>query len=115
MIIRGGINIYPAEVENTYQDHPQIAECCLVGYPDPDLGERTCLCAIMNEGADLSTFALREYAKGRIEKCKIPDLVMKMDEFPRLGNGKIDKKALGAHVRGILCPSETANAGSDPA
>lgn len=112
MIIRGGINIYPAEVENTYQDHPQIAECCLVGYPDPDLGERTCLCAIMNEGADLSAFALREYAKGLIEKCKIPDLVMKMDEFPRLGNGKIDKKALGAHVRSILCPSDNAEKGS---
>ena len=109
MIIRGGINIYPAEVENTYQNHPQVAECCLVGYPDPDLGERTCLCVIMNEGADLSTFAMREYAKGRIEKCKIPDLVMKMDEFPRLGNGKIDKKALGAHVRGILCPTEDAD------
>lgn len=105
MIIRGGINIYPAEVENTYQDHPQVAECCLVGYPDPDLGERTCLCVIMNEGADLSMFAMREYAKGRIEKCKIPDLVMKMDEFPRLGNGKIDKKELQAHVKGILCPS----------
>ena len=104
MIIRGGINIYPAEVENTYQDHPQVAECCLVGYPDPDLGERTCLCVIMNEDADLSMFAMREYAKGRIEKCKIPDLVMRMDEFPRLGNGRIDKKALQAHVKGILCP-----------
>ena len=105
MIIRGGFNIYPAEVENTYQDHPQVAECCLVGYPDPDLGERTCLCVIMNDGAEPSAFALREYAKGRIEKCKIPDLVMKMDEFPRLGNGKIDKKELQAHVKGILCPA----------
>ena len=76
-----------------------------MGYPDPDLGERTCLCVIMNEDADLSMFAMREYAKGRIEKCKIPDLVMRMDEFPRLGNGKIDKKALQAHVKGILCPS----------
>ena len=105
MIIRGGINIYPAEVENTYQNHPQIAECCLVGYPDPDLGERTCLCAIMNEDAQVSAFELREYAKGRIEKCKIPDLVMKMEDFPRLGNGKIDKKTLEAHVKGVLCPS----------
>lgn len=104
MIIRGGINIYPAEVENTYQDHPQIAECCLVGYPDPDLGERTCLCAIMNEGADASSFELREYAKGLIEKCKIPDVVMKMREFPRLGNGKIDKKELSGQVRAALCP-----------
>lgn len=104
MIIRGGINIYPAEVENAYQDNPQVAECCLVGYPDPDLGERTCLCVILNEGSDPSAFEMREYAKGRIEKCKIPDVVVKMEDFPRLGNGKIDKKALGAEVEGMLCP-----------
>lgn len=112
MIIRGGINIYPAEVENTYQDHPQVAECCLVGYPDPELGQRTCLCAIMNDGADPSAFEMREYAKGRIEKCKIPDVVMKLDDFPRLGNGKIDKKALEAQVAGILCPSDAAASAS---
>lgn len=102
LIIRGGINIYPAEVENVYQEHSQIAECCLVGYPDPDLGERTCLCVIMNEGAEASSFEMREYAKGRIEKCKIPDVVLKLEEFPRLGNGKIDKNQLEEYVKGVL-------------
>lgn len=106
MIIRGGINIYPAEVENTYQNHPNVAECCLVGFPDPDLGERTCLCVILHEGANASAFEMREYAKGRIEKCKIPDVVLKMDDFPRLANGKIDKKALASQVEELLQPNE---------
>ena len=94
MIIRGGINIFPAEIENVYQDNPEISESCLVGYPDPELGERTCLCVIMNDGAASSASDLRLYARGLVEKCKIPDTVMKLDDLPRLGNGKIDKKAL---------------------
>ena len=94
IVIRGGVNIFPAEVENAYQDHEGIAESCLVGYPDPELGERTCLCVVAKEGADDSAAALREYARGRLEKCKIPDVVMKMDELPRLANGKTDKVVL---------------------
>lgn len=102
MIIRGGINIFPAEVENAYQGHPDVAECCLVGYPDPELGERSCLCVIENDGAGASAFALRGYAKGRVEKCKMPDVVLKLDAFPRLNNGKIDKKALKESVKAVL-------------
>ncbi len=94
MIIRGGINIFPAEVENVYQNNPEISESCLVGYPDPELGERTCLCVIMNEDAHSSASDLRLYARGLVEKCKIPDTVMKLKDLPRLGNGKIDKNAL---------------------
>jgi acyl-CoA synthetase (AMP-forming)/AMP-acid ligase II len=94
IVIRGGVNIFPAEVENAYQNHEGIAESCLVGYPDPELGERTCLCVVPKEGADDSAAALRDFAKGRLEKCKIPDVVMKMDELPRLANGKTDKTTL---------------------
>ena len=94
IVIRGGVNIFPAEIENAYQAHDGVAESCLVGYPDPELGERTCLCVIEAEDADNSAAALRDFAKGRLEKCKIPDVVMKMDELPRLANGKTDKVAL---------------------
>lgn len=94
IIIRGGINVFPAEVENVYQDNEAVSASCLVGYPDPELGERTCLCVVMEPGCDVSAYELREYAKGRVEKCKIPDVVLKMDDLPRLGSGKIDRKAL---------------------
>lgn len=94
MIIRGGINIFPAEVENAYQDCSAVAASCVVGYPDPELGERTCLCVVPAANAEMSSCELRSFAKGKLEKCKIPDVVLKMEDLPRLGNGKIDKKAL---------------------
>ena len=94
MIIRGGINIFPAEVERVYQEHPDVSECCLMGYDDPELGERTALSVILRDGAAVSSIELRSWSKGRIEKVKIPDIVLKMGDFPRLASGKIDKKAL---------------------
>lgn len=102
IIIRGGINVFPAEVENVYQDNEAVSASCLVGYPDPELGERTCLCVVMEPGCDVSSHDLREYARGKVEKCKIPDVVLKMDDLPRLGNGKIDKKTLRAQVPALL-------------
>lgn len=98
MIIRGGVNIFPAEVERIYDERDDIDSCCLVGFPDPDLGERTCLAVMMKQGRDAYSRDLRQYAKGLVEKQKIPDVVLKFDEFPQLGNGKIDKKALRALV-----------------
>lgn len=102
IIIRGGINIFPAEVENAYQDNEAVSASCLVGYPDPELGERSCLCVVLNPGYDLSSHELRTFAKGRVEKCKIPDVVLKMEDLPRLGNGKIDKKLLKQQVPELL-------------
>lgn len=105
IVIRGGVNIFPAEVENAYQEHEGVAESCLVGYPDPELGERTCLCVVEKEGSNISTSALRDYAKGRLEKCKIPDVVMKMEALPRLTSGKTDKAALRETVTQALLKS----------
>lgn len=99
VVIRGGVNIYPAEVENFYQDHEAVSESCLVGYPDPELGERTCLCVVEKAGFDESAATLRDYAKGRLEKCKIPDVILRMDALPRLANDKTDKIALREHVK----------------
>ena len=102
MIIRGGINIFPAEIEAAYEQNEDISSCCVVGCPDEDLGERTCLCVIMKPGDQTSARDLRLWSKGRIEKCKMPDYVLKMKEFPLLGNGKIDKRALRQQVRACL-------------
>lgn len=102
MVIRGGINIFPAEVERVYAGHPDVSECCLVGYPDPELGERTAMCVVLRPECDDASSDLRNYAKGRIEKVKIPDIVLKMDDFPRLASGKINKKQLHQDVLDTL-------------
>lgn len=105
MVIRGGINIFPSEIESLYHLHPNVLDCYMVGYPDPELGERTCLCVqLRHPGVDTS-YDLREYARGRIEKCKYPDVVLKMDDFPRLGNGKVDRKQLKQDVEKVLNPT----------
>lgn len=102
MINRGGINIFPAEVERVYAEHPGVSECCLVGYSDPELGERAALAVVLHSGSAATSLELRDFAKGRIEKGKIPDIVLKMDDFPRLASGKVDKKALKACVGDVL-------------
>lgn len=102
MIIRGGINIHPSEIENLYQSNEAVAECCVVSYPDRELGERTCLCVVLARGADESAYDLRSWAKGRVEKCKIPDVVMKFDDLPRLDSGKVDKMTLKQQVVDIF-------------
>jgi fatty-acyl-CoA synthase len=102
MIIRGGINIFPSEIEAAYESSPDVQACYAVGYDDEDLGERTCLCVMMTQGSSVSARDLRAYAKGRVDKCKVPDLVLKMDTFPYLSNGKIDRVSLRKQVKGIL-------------
>ena len=102
IVIRGGINIFPAEVEALYEGCADVAESCLVGYPDPELGERTCLCVVLAPGSTASALDLRQFAVGRTEKCRIPDVVMKLADFPRLANGKIDKRSLRDHVKQVF-------------
>ncbi len=111
MIIRGGINIFPAEIERVYQEHPDVSECCLLGYDDPELGERTALSVILRDDASVSSIELRSWSKGRIEKVKIPDIVLKMEDFPRLASGKIDKKTLKRRVDKTLESLGTAKHG----
>lgn len=98
MIIRGGVNVFPSEVEAIYDDNDDISACCAVGYDDDDLGERICLCVVMAPGRDASARDLRAYAKSRADKCKVPDLIHKMDALPYLKSGKVDKKAVKRYV-----------------
>ena len=100
IVVRGGVNIYPAEVERVYRENPAVVDCCLVGFADEELGERTCLCAVVHEPCDRrddsasSSRDLRLWARGRIEKCRIPDIVLSVAALPLLPNGKVNKSEL---------------------
>lgn len=94
MIIRGGINIFPAEIEALYAESPQVAECCLVSYPDIELGERTCLCVVPEHGQHIDAMELREWGRGRLEKFKIPDAIVEVGSLPTLPSGKLDRGGL---------------------
>lgn len=102
-IIRGGINIFPSEIESVYGQCDDVAECCALALEDEELGQRICLVVALRQGSSRSEEELRDYAIGRIDKCKVPDTVFKMTSIPCLDNGKVDRAALEKIVRTMSC------------
>jgi fatty-acyl-CoA synthase len=92
MVIRGGENIYPREIEEFLYQHPDVEDVQVIGVPDEKYGEELCAWVRMRSGAaPLTADAVREYATGRLAHYKIPRYVMVVDEFPMTVTGKIRK------------------------
>lgn len=91
MVIRGGENIYPKEVEEFLYTHPGISDVQIVGVPDPKYGEELMAWIIPKEGAKLDAEAVREFCKGKISYHKIPRYIEFTDEYPMTASGKIQK------------------------
>ncbi|MHC9085456.1 AMP-binding protein [Luteimonas sp. RIT-PG2_3] len=91
MLIRGGENIYPREVEEFLYTHPQIADVQVFGVPDAKFGEEVCAWVRLTEGADCSEDDIRAFCRGRIAHHKIPRYVRFVDSFPMTITGKIQK------------------------
>jgi fatty-acyl-CoA synthase len=92
MVIRGGENIYPREVEEFFHSHPDIADVQVIGVPDERYGEELCAWIKLRDGAaELDAAGLREFAAGRLSHHKIPRYVVLVDEFPMTVTGKIRK------------------------
>jgi acyl-CoA synthetase (AMP-forming)/AMP-acid ligase II len=101
MYIRGGYNVYPAEVEATLTEHPAIAQAAVVGTPDPVLGERGTAFVVVEPGSGAPTLAeLVEWCRARIADYKAPDRLVVVDAFPVNATHKVDKAALAAGVAG---------------
>lgn len=91
MIIRGGENIYPREVEEFLFTHPQIAEAYVIGVPDSHYGEQVMAWIKLKEGESLSAIQIQEFCRGQIMKYKIPHYIKFVTEFPTTVTGKIQK------------------------
>lgn len=99
MVIRGGENIYPREIEEFLLSHPDIAEVHAVGVPDPKYGEEVMACIRMRDGtAPLSAEALKDFCAGRIARHKIPRHVRHVTSFPMTVTGKVRKVELRAQA-----------------
>src|SRR5499427_6285465 len=94
MIISGGENIYPAEVENVLREHPAVADCGVIGVPDPRWGEAGRAVVVLRPGAQASDAELLGFLDGKIARFKVPKSVQFTGELPRTGTGKILKKRL---------------------
>ncbi len=91
MVIRGGENIYPREVEEFLYTHPQIADVQVFGVPDARYGEQLCAWIRLHEGATLEAAEVAAYCQGRIAHYKIPQHIRFVDAFPMTVTGKVQK------------------------
>jgi fatty-acyl-CoA synthase len=92
MVIRGGENIYPREIEEFLYTHPDVEDVQVIGVPDEKYGEELCAWIKIRAGAEpLDADKVREFATGRLAHYKIPRYVMLVDEFPMTVTGKIRK------------------------
>ena len=91
MIIRGGENVYPREVEEFLYTHPAIADVQVVGVPDDRYGEEIAAFVITRDGTELDADAVRDYCRERIARYKVPRYVIAVDEFPMTVTGKVQK------------------------
>jgi fatty-acyl-CoA synthase len=99
MIIRGGENIYPREIEEFLYRHPSVLDVAVVGVPDAKYGEAVCACIRLREGMALTVEEVQEFCRGQIAHYKVPRYVHFVDSFPLTVTGKVQKYV----IRDQLC------------
>ncbi len=99
MYISGGENIHPEEIERVYQTHPDVEEIAVIGTPDPDLGEVGLAFVVLRAGASLNEKALKDHARGRLSRYKVPRRFVRIETLPRTVTGKIQKYLLRERLR----------------
>ncbi len=94
MIVSGGENVYPQEVEDVLHGHPEIADVAVLGVSDGEFGQRLAAWVVRAEGADLDEDAVRAFVRERLARYKVPRDVQFVDELPRTATGKVRRRAL---------------------
>ncbi len=94
VIIRGGVNIYPAEIETVLSAHPAVAEVCVCGLAHAELGEQIAAAVVPRVGQDLDAAALQAYARERLAAYKVPDRIAFAPALPRNSSGKVVRAEL---------------------
>jgi fatty-acyl-CoA synthase len=103
MVIRGGENVYPREIEEFLYTHPDILDAQVIGVPDERYGEELCVWVTLRDGApELTAESLREFAAGKLAHYKIPRYVLVVEEFPMTVTGKIRKVEMRERSVGLL-------------
>ncbi|MGY8524334.1 AMP-binding protein [Paracidovorax citrulli] len=96
MIISGGVNIYPAEIEHALVTNPQITDCAVFGIPDPEFGEAVAVAVVPAPGSAIGEDGVREWLRQRVAGYKVPRLVEFHESLPRESMGKVFKNQLRA-------------------
>jgi long-chain acyl-CoA synthetase len=99
MIIRGGENIYPREIDELLYTHPAVASAAAVGVPDPLYGEEVAAFVVLKEGSTASAGELIEFCRAHLADFKCPKTVTFLDELPKGPTGKLLKRELAKHFK----------------
>ena len=91
MIIRGGENIYPKEIEEFIYTHPKVSDVQVIGVPDQAMGEEIMACIILKEGETMTVEEMKKYVLDHMAKHKVPKYIDFVDHFPMNDAGKIQK------------------------
>ncbi len=103
LVVSGGVNVYPAEIENVLDDHPAVGEIAVFGVPDEEWGHAVHACITVAGGADEPTLDdLREFGRERLAGYKLPKGLTVLAELPRTGSGKVLKRELQTQVAAEL-------------
>ena len=94
LILRGGFNVYPREVEEVLYEHPAVREVAVIGVPHDDLGEEVAAAIALKAGAQATAGELRAFVKDRVAAYKYPRVVWLVDELPKGPTGKILKREI---------------------
>jgi long-chain acyl-CoA synthetase len=94
LIIRGGYNVYPREIEEVLYEHPEVAECAVIGVPDPSLGEEVGAAVVLKDGATVTPQQIQEYVKGQVAAYKYPRRVWFLPALPKGPTGKVLKREI---------------------
>jgi long-chain acyl-CoA synthetase len=98
MIIRGGYNVYPREIEEILYTHPDVVEAAVVGVSHPDLGEEVSAVVVLRQGTRTTPEELRQFVKERVAPHKYPRRIRLVKELPKSQTGKVLKKILREEV-----------------
>jgi fatty-acyl-CoA synthase len=94
MIVSGGENVFPAEVEDLISGHPEVVEATAIGVDDKDFGARLRAFVVKTEGATITEDDIKSYVREHLARYKVPREVVFLDELPRNPTGKVLKRAL---------------------
>jgi len=96
MIVSGGENVYPLEVEQTLNEHSDVVEAAVIGVDDQDFGQRLEAYVVLRDDASVTTDELKRHVKTHLAGYKVPRRVVVLDDLPRNDSGKVMKRELGA-------------------
>ena len=99
MIIRGGMNIYPTEIESVLYAHPKVSEALVFGVPDDTRGELVKACVTLKAGMEATSEELRAYCKENLAKYKVPAFIEIRDSLPKSAIGKLLRRKLREETR----------------